>query len=76
MVKVKVLPKPWRPSPRNIEVLAAVCATGSRKDAAAALGISWRTVEVHMTKLRIGSHAVSDGQLCLMYHDLIVAHVE
>jgi molybdenum-dependent DNA-binding transcriptional regulator ModE len=73
---VKVAPRKWQPTNRNLEVLAAVGATGSRKDAAIALGISYRTVEAHMTKLRVGSHAVSDGQLILMYADRIAEHVE
>jgi hypothetical protein len=74
VVKVKFVPKPWRPTERNIEVLAAVCASGSRKDAARVLvdkdhprGISVRTVGQHVRLLMAHTNAVSVAQLCLVY---------
>ena len=73
---VKLAVRKWVPTARNLEVLAAVCATGSRKDAAIELGISHRTVETHMKLLRVGSHATSDANLCWRYRDQIAAHVE
>ena len=74
MVKVKIAPKPWRPTERNIEVLSAVCAVGTRKGAARALededhpkGVSVRTVNQHMRILMARTNAVSVSQLCLIY---------
>jgi hypothetical protein len=75
MARFPVAPRPFVPTPRQLEVLAARCATGSRKDAAAALGISLGVVEHHLALLKVGSHAADDAQLCWVYRDLIAPHV-
>lgn len=76
LTRIPVTPRKWTPTPRNLEVLAAVCALGDRKAAAGFLQISPRVVKQHMDILRIGSHAVSDGQLCWIYRDRIAPHIE
>lgn len=74
--RIPVTPRKWQPTPRNIQVLAAVCALGTDDAAAAYLGISPRVVSQHVRLLMIGFHAVSRAQLCHMAHDLIAPHVE
>lgn len=76
MVKVKVVRRPFVPTPRARVILAARCAAGSRKDAATTLGISLATVEKHLTVLRAGFGAADDAHLCWLARDLIAAHVE
>ena len=73
---VKVARRPWKPTPRNIEVLSAACALGGRKEAAAHLDISPRVVDQHIRVLLVGSHAVSLSQLCWIYREQIARHVE
>lgn len=76
MVKVKVAKPKWHPTERNFQVLAARIATGSRKNAAAALGLSLPTVEKHLDRMRIGTPAVDDAQLGLLWHDQILPYLD
>lgn len=61
--------RPFRATRRNLQVLLARCATGSRKDAAAALGISIHTVHSHLNRLQVGTGLYDDGQLCFAFAD-------
>lgn len=76
LTRIPVTPRKWEPTPRNLEVLAAVCALGDDRAAAEFLGISPRVVAQHIRILLIGSHAVSRAQLCWIYRDQIARHVE
>jgi predicted ArsR family transcriptional regulator len=75
VARIPVVRKPFTPTPRALEVLAARCATGSRQDAASALGISLNAVVKHLTILRVGSGAADDAQLCWLYREAIAPHV-
>lgn len=76
MVKVKVAKPKWHPTERNFQVLAARIGTGSRKNAAAVLNIHIATVEKHLDRMRIGTPAVDDAQLGLLWHDEILQYLD
>jgi DNA-binding CsgD family transcriptional regulator len=56
------------PTPRQLEVLRARCETGSRKEAAALLGISPETVRWHLTRLFERCGCVDDAQAAYRHH--------
>lgn len=83
MTRIPVVRPKWQPTARNIQVLAAVCATGDDRLAGESLvdakhpnGISARVVGQHIRLFLVGTPARSRAQLCLIWHDAIVAHVE
>ena len=61
------------PTPRQLEVLRARCGTGSRKAAAAALGISPETVRWHLARLFERCGCVDDAQAAFHHHEELVA---
>ena len=64
----------WRPAPgltptvRQLEVLRARCETGSRKEAAALLGISPETVRWHLARLCERCGCVDEAQAAFRHH--------
>ena len=60
------------PTPRQLEVLRARCETGSRKEAAAVLGISPETVRWHLSRLFVRCGCVDDAQAAYRHHDEII----
>lgn len=63
---------PRLPTPRQVEVLRARFRLGSRKEAAAALGISGDTARVHMQALcrRLGVSSAYEAAYVLWLRDL------
>jgi DNA-binding CsgD family transcriptional regulator len=61
------------PTPRQLEVLRARCDTGSRKEAAAVLGISPETVRWHLARLYERCGCVDDAQAAFQHHAALVA---
>lgn len=59
-------------TPRQLEVLRARCETGSRKEAAALLGISPETVRWHMARLFARCGCVDEAQAGYRHHEEIV----
>jgi DNA-binding NarL/FixJ family response regulator len=74
--------EPWRvrstntpsasPTPRQLEVLRARCEAGSRKEAAALLGISPETVRWHLGRLFERCGCTDDAQAAYRHHDDVV----
>ena len=61
------------PTPRQLEVLRARCETGSRKEAAALLGISPETVRWHLARLFERCGCVDDAQAAYRHRDELVS---
>ena len=60
------------PTPRQLEVLRARCEAGSRKEAAAALGISPETVRWHLARLFERCGCVDEAQAGWRHHEELV----
>ena len=61
------------PTQRQLEVLRARCETGSRKEAAAPLGISRETVRWHLARLFERCGCMDEAQAAWRHHEEIVA---
>ena len=57
---------------RQLEVLRTRCETGSRKEAAALLGISPETVRWHLARLFERCGCVDEAQAAFRHYDAIV----
>jgi DNA-binding NarL/FixJ family response regulator len=57
------------PTARQLEVLRARCETGSRKEAAARLGISAETVRWHLARLFERCGCVDDAQAAYRHRE-------
>lgn len=72
-MEIVVESHPFVPTRRQIEVLAARAAGGSRKDAARILGVGDSTVRYHLGRLLLGLHAHDDAQAIYMMRREIAA---
>jgi DNA-binding NarL/FixJ family response regulator len=70
---VRVIAQARTPTPRQLEVLRARCEAGSRKEAAAALGISPETVRWHLARLYERCGCVDDAQAAYRHHSELAA---
>ena len=61
-----------QPTPRQLEVLRARCETGSRKEAAAVLGIRPETVRCHLSRLFDRCRCVDGAQAAYRHHDELI----
>lgn len=57
------------PTRRQLEVLLARCQTGSRKGAAALLGIRTKTVHWHLARLFDRCGCVDEAMACFMHRE-------
>ena len=65
---------PRLPTLRQLEVLRARCETGSRKEAAALLGISPETVRWHLARLFERCGCVDEAQAAYRHHGEMENH--